>query len=142
LLDEVDTLHRVRFPNLFQSPSGAVREWDYILGLLADENVGLFVAEQEGKLVGLVHVLVRDAPPVPILVPRRYAILDTLVVKRIARRQGIGHKLMDRAHEWAMLRGATSVELNVFEFNQEAIAFYRSMGYAVLMHRMSKPLRR
>jgi len=36
--------------------------------------------------------------------------------------------------------GATSVQLTVYEFNQAAIDFYRSLGYETLSRRMRKPL--
>jgi diamine N-acetyltransferase len=140
VIDEGDALHRDNVPQRFQKPTGPVRDRDYILGLLADENVGLFVAEQEGKLVGFVHVIIRDAPPLPILVPRRYAIIDSIAVRKEYRGQGIGHALMAQAHDWATAKGATTVELNVYDFNKQAIAFYRSLGYEIQAHWMRKPL--
>lgn len=140
VMDQIDALHRDNAPHLFQKPTGPVRDRDYILGLLADENVGLFVAEQEGKLVGFVHVVIRDAPAVPIFVPRRYAIIDSIAVREEYRGQGIGHALMAPAHDWAIAKGATSVELNVYEFNKHAIAFYQALGYEIQAHWMRKPL--
>ena len=32
---------------------------------------------------------------------------------------------MDKMQEWAIARGATSIELNVYEFNQTAISFMK-----------------
>lgn len=90
--------------------------------------------------MGFVHILVRDAPPLPIFAPRRYAIVDTIVVRQDCRGLGIGKKLMDEAREWARLKGATAVELNVYAFNSSAITFYHSLGYDMLCHRMSKAL--
>jgi ribosomal protein S18 acetylase RimI-like enzyme len=68
-------------------------------------------------------------------------VVDTLVVKEGFRQQGIGQKLMDKVHQWAISRGANEVELNVYEFNQEAMAFYRQLGYETISQKMSKPLR-
>jgi hypothetical protein len=48
LFDEVDGLHRDNLPHIFQKPDGAVREQDYFLELLADEDTALFVAEAGG----------------------------------------------------------------------------------------------
>jgi len=140
IIDEVDTLHRERMPHIFRRPPGPVRDREYILGLLADDNVGLFVAEVEGQVAGFVHVLVRDTPPWPILVPRRRALVDSLAVGQEFRRSGIGRALMDRAHAWAAAKGAVDVELNVFEFNQPALAFYQALGYGTFTRRMVKNL--
>jgi len=140
LIAEVDELHRSNLPQRFREPEGPTREWDYFRSLIADEKVGCFVAEGEGELVGFVHVVVRDSRDIPILVPRRYAFIDSIAVREELRGTGIGRALMERAHEWAGSMGATEMELNVFEFNEEAIKFYRRLGYRAVCREMSRPL--
>ncbi len=140
LWDEVDLLHRQRLPAFFRRPEGAVREWEYFTGLLADEEVGIFVAEIAGELLGFVHALAVQTREIPVLVPRRYAAIDNLVVTEHARRQGIGRFLMKAAEDWARERGLATVELTVYEFNQGAIKLYEKLGYETLFRRMSKSL--
>lgn len=140
LFDEVDVLHRGNLPHIFQKPNGPVREQDDYLGKVADENVGLLVAETGEQLVGFVHAEIRDAPAIPVFVPRRYAIVDGIGVNLDYQNHGIGRLLMDTVHEWAMAKGATSIELNVYEFNKPAIAFYERLGYETLSRKMSKAL--
>jgi ribosomal protein S18 acetylase RimI-like enzyme len=142
LFEEVDSLHRTNLPHIFQKPAGLVRDRSYVLGLIADKSVGLFVAEIDEQLAGLVCVFIRQPLEVPILVPRRYAVIDSLVVKDAFRRAGLGRALMERAQQWAVAQGADSVELNVWEFNQGAIAFYRTLGYQTASRRMSQRLRK
>jgi ribosomal protein S18 acetylase RimI-like enzyme len=103
-------------------------------------DVGLFVAEVSGQLVGFVHVLVKEVPPIPIFVPRRYASVDNLAVKSVHRRSGVGRALMKRAEAWATSKGATSIELTVYAFNQPAQDFYRTLGYETLSHHMVKSI--
>ncbi len=141
VLDEVDAMHREAMPRVFRNPEGPARAREYIDGLLADENVGLFVAEVGGRVVGMVHVLVREAPPIPIMVPRRFAVVDTLAVAGECRRAGIGRALMAEAERWAITHGAQDIELQVYEFNQGAQGLYRAIGYDTLTRRMAKPLR-
>ncbi|GAB4472395.1 MAG: GNAT family N-acetyltransferase [Anaerolineales bacterium] len=140
LFEEVDALHRVNLPHLFQKPHGSAREMAEFLELITDENVGLFIAERDDKLLGFVHVIVREAPPIPIFVLRRYAVIDNLGVKSEYRRHGIGQMLMSTAQKWALAKGATAIELNVYEFNQTAIAFYHRLGYEDLSRKMIKRL--
>jgi len=140
LFDEIDALHRDNLPHVFQKPSGAAREQAYYSGLIADENVGFFVASTDEKLIGFVHAFVRDTPAIPILVPKRYAIVDCIVVKSGLQNQGIGRILMDKVEEWALAKGATSIDLNVYEFNETAISFYEKLGYRTLSRKMSKEL--
>ncbi len=140
IIDQVDALHREHLPHIFCRPPGPARERGYVLDLIADQEVGLFVAEVDGQLAGLVHVVVREPPPVPVLVLRRVAIVDNLAVRDTLLRAGVGRALMDRAHRWACARGVAEVELTVYEFNEPAIAFYTSLGYGTSSRRMSKRL--
>ena len=140
IIEQVDALHRENVPHIFRKADGAVRERAYILALLADEDQGIFVAEVDGQAAGFVHVAVRDTLPIPILVPRRLGFVDNLAVSQHFRRLGIGRALMQEAQRWATERGATEIELNVFEFNESAIAFYRSLGYETFSRRMGKRL--
>lgn len=136
LIDVVDRLHREKLPAIFQEPSGPVRERDYIFGLIEDENVGLFMAEVGGQPAGYLHVLVTERPALPIFVPQRVAVVDGIAVKETFQGQGVGQALMAAAHHWAMAKGAQSVELSVYEFNQDAITFYTRLGYRTLLRRM------
>jgi 3-phosphoshikimate 1-carboxyvinyltransferase len=141
LMREANALHSQRRPRIFQQPAGVIWEREVVLGLMQDENVALFVAEAEGRLLGFVHVLMKDPLPIPVMVPRRYALVQTIAVTPEARRRGVGRRLMDEAHAWAEARDAASVELIVFEFNESAMAFYRDLGYETLSRRLSKDLR-
>jgi ribosomal protein S18 acetylase RimI-like enzyme len=138
LIDEVDALHRDNLGHLFQKPGGPIRDKDYILGLIADEDVGLFVAEAVGVVIGLVHVAVCESPPIPIFVPRRYAVVENLVVGQGFRQAGVGRALMEQAHQWAGAQGAAEVELTVYDFNEAARAFYESLGYETRSRHMCK----
>ena len=142
LFDEIDALHRDNLPHIFQKPNGAAREKDYYLGLIADENVALLVAEVGENLVGFVHAIVRDTPAMPVFVPRRYAIVDSIVVKSGFQNHGIGRILMDKMQAWAIVKGATSIELHVYEFNETAISFYERLGYQTFSRKMSKELKK
>lgn len=140
LFDELDALHRDHLPHMFQKPPGPVRDRDYYLGLLTDESVGLFVAESGENILGFVHAVVREAPAIPLFVPRRYAVLIDLVVRSEYQEHGIGRMLADQVQAWAIAEGATSIELNVYEFNRNAISFYKGLGYQTLSQKMSKDL--
>jgi ribosomal protein S18 acetylase RimI-like enzyme len=140
LFDEIDAIHRDNLPRLFQKPNGPVREIDYYLGLISDESTAVFVAEMDGDVVGFVHAIARDTPDIPVLVPRRFVIIDSIVVKSEYKKRGIGRMLMKAMEEWTKEKGASSIELNVYEFNEEAITFYKSLGYKTFSQRLSKGL--
>jgi ribosomal protein S18 acetylase RimI-like enzyme len=140
IFEEVDALHREQLPHILQKPHGPPRDRDYVLELLADKSYGVFVAYAEGEILGFVQVALRDTPPIPILVPRRFAVVENLAVRSASRRIGIGRALMHRVECWAEEMGATEIELNVYEFNQSAFSFYRSLGYVTTSRKMEKRL--
>ncbi len=140
LIEDADRLHREHLPNLFREASGSVRSRTYFADLLDDEDVTAWVAEISEEMVGCIVVGLREAADIPILVPRRYAFVDTLVVAEDFRRCGVGSALMAQAEQWAIDRGASSMELNVYEFNDLALNLYHKLGYQTLSRRMSRPL--
>lgn len=140
LFFEINELHRLALPDIFQKPAGKIIDQEYFLNLLKDEQVAIFFAENEGQTTGFVLVLIRETPSNPLLVPRRYAVVDTLVVNPAFRRTGVGRALMHKAEEWAVLMGVSEIELNVYEFNGAALAFYGRLGYATYSRKMSKNL--
>ncbi|HOQ99329.1 MAG TPA: GNAT family N-acetyltransferase [Anaerolineae bacterium] len=138
LLDEVDRLHRERLPAIFRVPTGPARSPAYIEELLRDPQALVLLAELDGRAAGCVVALLRSRPPLPFFVPASIVIVDSLAVDPAHRRLGIGRALLAEVDAWARQNGASSVELNVYEFNEDAIAFYRALGYETLMRRMER----
>jgi shikimate dehydrogenase len=137
LIEQVDELHRDNRPEIFRKPNGLARDSNYILRLIEDEAVGLFVAEFNGRLVGFVIAAIHEAGAIPIHVPRRYVVVDNLAVDTDARRMGIGQALMNAVYRWAADRGAATVELTVHEFNQSAMEFYQALGFETVSRKLS-----
>jgi len=100
----------------------------------------VFVADDAGDLVGFVTVRADSALEEGILQPRNFAVVDTLAVRSDQRRRGIGRSLMEAVHGWARERQLGHVSLNVWEFNEPAIDFYRALGYQTVSRQMECPL--
>ena len=52
-----------------------------------------------------------------------------LVVREEFRKQGLGHTLVGAVENWAIETGASGVRLNSGETMNDALHFYKSMGY-------------
>jgi GNAT superfamily N-acetyltransferase len=57
------------------------------------------------------------------------ALIEELVVDADARRQGVGHALIQAALEWARGQGCSEVEVSTERDNADAQAFYRRLGF-------------
>lgn len=69
-----------------------------------------------------------------------YAHIFLLYVHPHHRRQGIGQGLVQVAIDWAQTRGDHQIGLQVFEFNQPAIALYTQLGFHTTTLSMVKSL--
>jgi ribosomal protein S18 acetylase RimI-like enzyme len=105
---------------------------------LDDRDIDLVTEEKKQVIRESEALEFYAAPEAPIFVRRRYAVIDNVVVKKKFRRAGVGRALVEKAHEWAVAEGADSIELNVWEFNREAIEFYRTLGYETTSRKMSR----
>lgn len=142
LFVEVDALHTQALPHVFQDPGEPARTKEFVANILTDEDAALFVAENDddGQLIGFVQVDIRKAPDVPVLVPRQLGWISDVVVKKGWQRFGVGRLLMEQAQQWVLERGVTVVQLVVWEFNREAIAFYEKLGYTTASRMMWRAL--
>ncbi|MGB3480000.1 MAG: GNAT family N-acetyltransferase, partial [bacterium] len=83
-----------------------------------------------------VHIGIRTAPYIDIMVPRHYVVIDKMVVLDVHRGKGVGKMLMKKAHEWISSKEIKHIELHVWEFNQSAIKFYEKLGYTTASRKM------
>ena len=136
---EVQALHRAALPERYSDPPlAAIEEW--FRPLLADSEVVVLLAEEEGAVVGFAVVRREQAAGNVFALPRLSAMVEGLGVTRAARRRGAGRALMAAAEELARGWGAASLALDVLSFNRDAVEFYRALGYQVSKTRMGKRL--
>jgi GNAT superfamily N-acetyltransferase len=106
--------------------------------VLSDKEHFAAVADDDGKVVGLIHVFERPALEKPC-----EAVVQSLVVDGRARKSGVGKMLMDAAEVWAAERGLQHVALHTRSDRHDARAFYEHLGYerAATAHLMKKSLK-
>jgi GNAT superfamily N-acetyltransferase len=93
--------------------------------LLASDSHMVFVAEADGRLVGLCL-----ASRVRHLASDGYVEIMELVVHERHQRQGLGRKLLEQAESWAASNGAGRVRLRSGVHRIEAHEFYARLGYS------------
>jgi GNAT superfamily N-acetyltransferase len=139
LFIEICAYHSQALPQIFKPVTDA-RSRKIKAELITDENVAMFVAVYEGKVIGLVRVHIRESPDIPVLVKRRYVYVSDIIVTEKYRGSSIGRELMDTVEQWALGKGIKQVELNVWDFNESALAFYDKLGYSVSRKIMCKTI--
>jgi ribosomal protein S18 acetylase RimI-like enzyme len=140
VFDEIHELHRRALPYIFRAPAGHALERAEFEAVLAEPEAIWLVAELAGAIAGFAKLRVLHAPDRPVIVPRHFVEVDALAVRADQRRAGTGRALMAAAEGWARERGIDEIQLNVWEFNAGASAFYRELGYATERRTMRKKI--
>jgi RimJ/RimL family protein N-acetyltransferase len=95
----------------------------YLRAIRRYPNAAVFVAEDEGRIVGRLSIA-RDQHPAS----RHVADLG-LMVAMSHRRRGIGTRLLEAARDWAYHSDVRKLELHVFPHNEAAIRLYENFGF-------------
>jgi GNAT superfamily N-acetyltransferase len=140
LIMEVDTLHAQEAPHYFQVPEPPGRAEDYFASFINDPRQIVFLADQDGQVVGQIHLELQQPGDLPILAKRVVVRVTDIVVAASHRRRGVGHALMDQAKAWARAQGADELSLSVFAFNRGAARMYEAEGFRAIRSVMALPL--
>lgn len=92
--------------------------------LAEDDRHAVFVAEEDGAVVGWIHVYL-----CPLLIAGPGAEIGGLVVDEGYRSRGIGAGLVQAAEEWARARGCLGLTVRANVVRQRAHAFYLRLGF-------------
>jgi ribosomal protein S18 acetylase RimI-like enzyme len=106
--------------------------------VLNDTNAVIFVAEEEGEIVGLITGRISDNGG--IILPEKIGYISITVVLSTYRRKGIARGLWDKLNEWFLSRGIEEVQLYVVPDNDEAKGFWRARGFDIALERWKKHL--
>ena len=104
--------------------------------IIQSEDSEIFIAEANREPIGLAEIYLRQDEINPLTVPYRYVYPQSLIITNSYRRQGIGTQLMKMVEGWAKERGVSEIRLDIWEFNEGPLPFYRQMGYQTLKRTM------
>lgn len=93
--------------------------------MVQDENFISILAEDGENITGICFASMRQRS---MMVDMCTAYMEDLVVDDSCRRQGIATALFRHAQQEAKRKGAKRLDLMVWAFNEDALAFYRKMG--------------
>jgi GNAT superfamily N-acetyltransferase len=134
----VQSLHGEHHPDRFlESDPAGVAAWLHRCAS-DSESMGLFVAESPEKIIGYVLGFLRERPQSPFSPARRWCELDQIAVRAEWRGQGVARALVEALDRWARKRQCPEMELEVWDFNEEAAASFARLGFRSLRRRMRR----
>ena len=129
LFDQAIDFHHAIRPNAFQASNR--RAQTFLRDMLKKPHVLCLVKEVGGVIQAYLLASLRPVQDHPIIPEQIMIQLEEIYVVPEARRQGIATELMEALHREADILEADIIELMVWEGNDEAMAFYKSLGYTL-----------
>lgn len=140
LAEEIARQHHAHSPHVFAAPPGIERDRALWRSCIEMTNGVMLVAHHGEELVGFISAELFPQNGITFLKPRVLCHVNTLVVTETMKHKGIGKLLMTATEEWAQSAGADEIRLEVFDKNNDAMEFYRRVGYALQSHIMTKEI--
>lgn len=123
--EEMSALERID-PRFKLRPDAMGRYATYLRERMRELDSAVFVAEHEGRVVGLGIASTRGQ--VTFFEPVRTGYISDLLVDPAVRRKRIGTLLLDRMTKWFRGLGLEVVRLHVASCNEDARRFWRARG--------------
>ena len=144
LLHQVDMVHHAIRPDLFR-PYTTKYDEEELENLLGDDSNPIFVyAEdiqqhdgptsdrgQEDRVLGHAFCRITEVKGDKLLQDIKTLYIDDICVDEKARGRHVGKALYEFVRDYARSIGCNNITLNVWEGNEAALSFYRSMGMKV-----------
>ena len=144
LLSQVLEIHAWIRPDVFISGTTKYSE-DDLARMYPDDTRPIYVAVDDvGAVRGYAFCQIKkpSAATPPVMIPKTTFYIDDLCVDVYARRRHVGLILFDHVKQEARRLGCGSVTLNVWEGNDAALNFYKSMGMKTRSRTMEYDLNR
>ena len=125
---QVNAIHVAGKPEVFK-PGFPEELRNYIYAIHKDPEQFITVAVKDGTICGFAVLHHINRPENPFMKERDFLDIDEFCVDEAFRRQGVASEMIDFIREFAKEKGFHRIELNMWEFNQEALAFYEAAGF-------------
>ncbi len=135
IFQEVHNLHTTHLKEYFSLLNNPMPKEDY-LKLIKDKSIYFLIIGDKKNIFGFSILAFRESGYLNILLKRVYAYICEFAIISIHQKKGYGKALFNECVKIAKEMKAKSLELDVWDFNQNAMAFYKSLGMETLNHRM------
>ncbi|MBV9493752.1 MAG: GNAT family N-acetyltransferase [Acidobacteria bacterium] len=127
-------------PQRFLAPGPGARSGyaGFLVSRLESHDERVFVAEEDGTIVGYVYVALEPLSWKELRGPAGF--VHDVAVTDAARRHGVGTQLMEAALGWLRERGAPRVILWTAARNEDAQSVFRKLGFRETMREMTLEL--
>lgn len=102
---------------------------DHIYTIFADPRQKIVVYEIDGAICSFAVINHITKPENPFMYVRDYLDIDEFCVDEAYRRRGLATEMIAFIRDYAKAEGFDRLELNMWEFNRDALDFYEAVGF-------------
>ncbi len=136
LQEEIAMLHHEGRPDLFRTEARYFTQEDFGKRLSDPAHTVLIAEAKNGEVIGYAFAWVISARNHPTYIDFDSYYIDDICVLKAWQGRGVGKALFERCKTDAQHRGCKHLELYVWSFNKNAIAFYEKCGFAEKVKKM------
>ncbi|WP_156791382.1 GNAT family N-acetyltransferase [Bacillus sp. SG-1] len=134
LQKQVHAMHVKERPDHYKMTDTTLDQ-EYFNNLIDGENTRVLLLEEDQPIAYSI-ITIKYPTERPILMPRKVVYMDDFGVDSKYRGKGMGKVFFEKILEFAKSIEADSLELSVWEFNEDAVKFYESMNLKTKMRQM------
>ena len=135
LREQVNALHVNGRPDHFKDGWSEELQ-NHAKEMIEAEDKDILVAEREGVVCGIACLDYIDLPENPYRFARSLCRVSEFCVDKAFQRQGVATELVEFMKQHAKEKGFSQIELDVWEFNEEAREFYDAVGFRCIRRYM------
>lgn len=98
---------------------------------LSNSNNIYLVAELENEIVSICFSNIKEISNNKIMKDRKFLHIENICIDKKHQKKGIGKKLYNQIIQLAKEKNIKNIELMVWEFNENAIKFYKNLGMSI-----------
>lgn len=140
ILEQISKFHHENRPNIFKEKSKIEME-KVVIDTINDVDKKIIIAtDDESKIYGLLICKIKEVKGHINLKNTKILWIEELGVDEKHRKKGIGKQLLKGAEKIAKELKCKRIELNCWNFNKDAINFYKSIGMKTQRKIMEKEI--
>ncbi len=132
---QVNDLHVAGKPEVFKPGFGDELR-DYVYTIFQDPEQKIVVAAENGMICGFAVLHHINRPENPYMYERDFLDIDEFCVDETCRRRGVASAMIRFIVDYAKEQEYHRIELNMWEFNRDALAFYEAAGFTTFRRYM------
>jgi ribosomal protein S18 acetylase RimI-like enzyme len=131
--------YHAQFDPLFETRQDGAKNWEqYLRGMMQMREARVFIAIEEGQVIGYSPCRVASHPPV--IKQGHYGLIMDMAVKQGHQRRGVGTMMLEAICDWVQSMGLDRIELQVVPDNNLGYSFWKKHGFADYLHSLYKKI--